>query len=78
MIEIISIEELKKGDIILCPGFDDDTLFMLTVKRITKDNLIIPTELGGMDYAPEDSNQIVRIGKDKIKPLIKYKTSEVF
>jgi hypothetical protein len=65
--EIVSIEDLKKGDIILTDGFNDNELFVLTVSKITEDGLIIPKELGGMDYCPEDPEQIVRLGRSKTK-----------
>jgi hypothetical protein len=42
--EIVSIEDLKKGDIILTEGFNDNELFVLTVSKITEDGLIIPKE----------------------------------
>lgn len=65
--EIVSIEDLKRGDVILTEGFNDNELFVLTVQKITEDGLIIPKELNGMDYCPEDPEQIVRLGRSKTK-----------
>jgi len=69
--DIVPIEELKKGDIILVEGITyANQVCAVTVDRTTKDGLIIPLEMGGLDYAPEDPEQIVRLGTKKEEPVI--------
>ncbi len=67
MIEIISIEKVKKGDTLLLDVSDRAEL--ITVEK-TDSGLIIPVEWGGMDYSPENPDEIIRIGTKKNRPTI--------
>ena len=56
---IVSIEELEIHDRVVVQE-DKDTLRILTVKEVWPDNcLIVFKEMGSLDYAPEDPEQIV-------------------
>jgi hypothetical protein len=72
MIETIPISQIKKGDIIIIPGIEyDNQVLIVSVEKIDRYNdLIIPAELGGLDYAPEDPDHIVRVGHISDKPII--------
>lgn len=68
--EVVSIEELIIGDIILINGWEDDEVYVVTIESINiQDGSIIPEGLGGLDYTPDDYNSIVRLGSsaDKIR-----------
>ena len=71
MIEIININEVQPGDILLIEGVEyDNQVLIVTVGSVTEDNLILFSEMGGLDYCPEDMDAIVRIGnKDKVPVL---------
>ena len=75
MIEIVKLEGLDPGDIILIDR--DGAIEPVTVKEITEDNLIIPVEYGGLDYAPEDPGNIVKIGEDKVRLILKSKSLDL-
>jgi len=66
--EIVEITGLKKGDKIIIPGFQDCEYFIRTVKKVTKDGLVLFDETP-LDFAPEDPEQIIRLGgkSDEIK-----------
>lgn len=67
MIEIIDIEEVKNGDILLIDLGDKKQI--ITVEKC-EHGLIVPVECGGLDFAPEDPGEIIRIGSKKEKPTI--------
>ncbi|MEK6829065.1 MAG: hypothetical protein AABY15_02980 [Nanoarchaeota archaeon] len=77
MIEVVSIDDLKRGDIILLEGTRDGEVCIATVDKKPKDGLIIPREFGGLDYAPEDPDAIVRIGTSKDVPRITLMASKM-
>jgi hypothetical protein len=66
--EIIEFRDVKKGDVLLIDGLNGPCV--VTVSEKTNDGLIIPKEIGGLDYAPENPNLIVRLGSKK-EPLKK-------
>lgn len=72
MIEIVRIEDLRKGDIILIEGIGEGEVNVVTIHKVDAKNfLIIPKEMSGLDYAPEDPDNIVRIGTKERKPKIR-------
>mgnify|MGYP001025804339 CR=1 FL=1 len=73
--EVVSIEELNPGDIILINGWEDDEIYVVTIDKVNvKENLIVPEELGGLDYTPDDYNSIVRLGSSADQIRIKIFT----
>lgn len=60
--EIVSMEDLKKGDKILIEGFQEGDHFIRTVKKVYKDGILTFDETP-LDFAPEDPEQIVRLGR---------------
>jgi molybdopterin-guanine dinucleotide biosynthesis protein len=77
MIEIIEVNQLKPGDIILIEGFNESEFNLVTVEDISEDGLIVPEEMGGMDYCPEDSDQIVRLGNKNEAPILHILTQGI-
>ncbi len=75
MIEITSVENLKKGDIILIDA--GDKLQIVTVEKID-DGLIIPVEWGGMDYCAESPDEIIRLGTKKETPTIVIRAKKIY
>lgn len=70
MIEIIDIDEVEVGDTLLIESMNDGEVLIVTVAEI-EDGTIIPAELGGLDYQPDDTSQIVRIGsKGQLSPTL--------
>lgn len=59
--EIVTVEELEAGDKIMITGMADNEYYLVTVERVTDDGLIIPVELGGLDYTPEYPESIIRL-----------------
>jgi DNA helicase HerA-like ATPase len=70
MLEVVSIGNIVKGDIILIEGMEENGINIVTVEEVTYDGLIIPAELGGLDYTPPDDGEIVRIGSIGNAPTI--------
>lgn len=70
-LEVVNINNISKGDILLFEGAQfENQITIITVESVTDEGLIIPKELGGVDICPEDMDCIVRIGTDKIRPVI--------
>jgi hypothetical protein len=70
MIEIVNINQIHKGDIILISGTNENSTIIITVKKITNNGLIIPKEMNGLDICPEYMDNIVRIGTSKEQPWL--------
>jgi hypothetical protein len=70
MIEIIDITEVESGDLILIEGFEyDNQICIVTVDKVDG-GLIVPLEMGGLDYSPENPDAIIRIGNSKTTPVL--------
>lgn len=59
--EIVHINEVKPGDVILIDGYSERTCEVVTVDSVDDGQLIIPREMGGIDYLPDDLSTIVRL-----------------
>ncbi len=60
--EIVSITELQKGDIILIEGMNDLEFRIVEIESITDDYEIIPKGMAGVEYIPKDLEHIIRLG----------------
>ena len=63
-LELVSLEELKEGDLILIDWVHEGELGVLTVEEVTEDGEILFEEVG-LDYLPPDSERIVRVAKQE-------------
>lgn len=69
--ELVEINELEEGDVILIEGQEEGEIYVVTVKEVY-DELIIPAELGGLDYSPPNPYSIIRLNRNhRIKDLTK-------
>lgn len=69
--EVVSIEDLEAGDVILIAGMEENEICIVTVEKVLLDEyLIIPEEFGGMDYSPEQPEKITRLATKQSECLL--------
>ncbi|SDG67300.1 hypothetical protein SAMN05421827_109111 [Pedobacter terrae] len=67
--EILRIDEITVGDIILIDAAGQGEYMIVTVAEVSiDDESIIPKELSGLDYSPPDSSSIVVLGHESDHP----------
>lgn len=68
MVQVVRIEDLKHGDIIIIEGIND-MVSIVTVDEVFYDRITIK-EFGGMDFYPPDEDSVVRIGRLHDEPFV--------
>lgn len=72
--EIVSVEKIKKGDVVIIPDFEDNTFRVVSVEKNLNDGTLL---IMGFDYHPEDPEQIVRIGTKKEHPTLLISSNSI-
>ncbi len=69
MIEVVAVEDLRPGDIVILEWHEENQLAIIEIERIDG-GLILSPALGNLDYSPENPDQIIRIGTADKQPMM--------